>query len=263
MAGNSEFLRQISGFRTCLHLFEHIPDVVFHIKDLKYRYQAANPAFARSVGLRGASQVLGKCPQDLFPRTMANVLLVQDRSVFTHRLPILDNLTLIDHDGESCWYLTSKFPLFNAQNELIGLAGIDRDLGATIEKDPDLAQVGKVLKYIQHHLDQPLTTADLVKISGLSTSQLERRILRLFRISLNDFVRRERINRGAILLRTTDVPVVQIAFLCGYGDQTSFTRQFRSIVGMPPAAYRARMREDPSTITSFVVTHLPKLQLER
>jgi transcriptional regulator GlxA family with amidase domain len=44
------------------------------------------------------------------------------------------------------------------------------------------------------------------------------------------------------LLVTTRRPVVEIAFECGYGDQPSFTRQFRAAVGLPPAAYRETAR---------------------
>jgi len=252
VAGNTEFLQQIALFRTCVHLFEHLPDVLFHIKDLEHRYQAANPAFARSIGLRGASQVIGKRPQDLFPPQAAKVFIEQDLSVFSSGLPVLDHLTPILHESQQRWHLTTKFPLIDAKGAIIGLAGIDRNLGTTLESEAGFAGVGRVILHIQQHLDQPLQLPDLARLAGLSATQLERRIHRLFRISTNEFIRRERINRGAILLRTTTRPISQIALACGYGDQSSFTRQFRSVVGIPPAAYRERMREEPGKIATFV-----------
>jgi AraC family transcriptional regulator len=84
---------------------------------------------------------------------------------------------------------------------------------------------------------------------GISVAEVSRRVdvhpvhlARAFRNFLGhtpgDFLRSLRIERAARLLATTRRPISEIAFACGFADQSHFTRQFRRSVGVPPAAYR-------------------------
>ena len=75
-------------------------------------------------------------------------------------------------------------------------------------------------------------------MTGLTPTQLDRRMRRVFQLSTSAFIRKTRIEHAAQLLTTTALPIAEIALTCGYGDQTAFTRQFHSTVGLPPAAYR-------------------------
>jgi AraC-like DNA-binding protein len=91
---------------------------------------------------------------------------------------------------------------------------------------------------VQANLDEALVLADLATMAGLSPAQLDRRMRRVFQLTTAQFIRKARIGHSVQLLTTTALPVAEIALTCGYGDQTAFTRQFRAMVGMPPAAYR-------------------------
>lgn len=53
---------------------------------------------------------------------------------------------------------------------------------------------------------------------------------------------RIRLDHARHLLINTDLPVVQIAGLVGYEHQSSFTRMFKRLEGIPPHAYRKRWR---------------------
>lgn len=52
----------------------------------------------------------------------------------------------------------------------------------------------------------------------------------------------QRIDRARRLLRTTDLPLAQIAMHCGFSDQSHFTRIFGRIEGMSPGRWRERAR---------------------
>ena len=82
-------------------------------------------------------------------------------------------------------------------------------------------------------------------IAKLTPTQLERRMRRVFQLSTTQFVRKSRIENAARLLRDTRMAIAEVALECGYGDQTALTRQFRSTVGMPPAAYRDHVKKRP------------------
>lgn len=44
------------------------------------------------------------------------------------------------------------------------------------------------------------------------------------------------------LLWDTNRPVVEVGLVCGYADQSAFTRQFRRTIGMSPLEYRESHR---------------------
>jgi AraC-like DNA-binding protein len=121
---------------------------------------------------------------------------------------------------------------------VIGLASISRDLGTPREEELEFAGVARIVAHVQANLDEALVLADLATMAGLSPAQLDRRMRRVFQLTTAQFIRKARIGHSVQLLTTTALPVAEIALTCGYGDQTAFTRQFRAMVGMPPAAYR-------------------------
>ncbi len=239
------FLDQVASPRFCERLFEHLPDVLFCLKDRSRRYQSANPAFALRLGLKNPGKLLGKTAEAFFPAYLAEVYRAQDVAVLTSGREISDNLELVtNRHGILGWYLATKVPLHDAAGRVIGLASISRDLGSPRTEDAEFDGIARMVEHIDEHLDEPLRVPELAVLAGLSTSRLDRRMRRVFQLTVAQFIRKQRISRAAELLTTGNMPVAEIALACGYGDQSSFTRQFRSMVGMPPAAYRFQVRGD-------------------
>ena len=243
MAADSDFFQRVASPRFCERLFAHLPDVVFCLKDEKRRYQAANPAFAARTGLDGPAKLLGKTAEEFFPQHLVEVYREQDEMVLATGREIVDRLELItNRDGSLGWYLATKVPVHDEAGRVIGLASISRDLGTPSAEDVEFAGVQRIVSHIQRHLDDDLRPTELAKTAGLSPSQLDRRMRKVFQLTTAQFIRKARIGHAAQLLATTALPVAEIALSCGYGDQTAFTRQFRSTVGLPPAAYREHAR---------------------
>lgn len=233
------FLEQVASPRFCERLFAHLPDVVFCLKDRQRRYQAANPAFSARLGFRDPRKLLGRTAEDFFPEHLAKVYREQDLQVLESGREMIDHLELVtNRDGSLGWYLASKVPLHNAAGEVIGLASISRDLGTPSLEDPDFPGLQRVVKHIRDHMEEELRPDDLAAMTGLSPTQLDRRMRRVFQLSTSAFIRKTRIEHAAQLLTTTPLPIAEIALICGYSDQTAFTRQFHTTVGLPPAAYR-------------------------
>lgn len=239
MSVDGKFLDRVASPRFCERLFAHLPDVVFCLKDRERRYQAANPAFAGRLGLDDPRKLLGHTAEEFFPPQLAETYRAQDLQVLETGQEMGDRLELItNRDGSQGWFLATKVPLHDALDQVIGLASISRDLGSPREEDLMLAGVARIVTYIQTHLDSDLQLVALAAMAGLSPSQLDRRMRRVFQLTTAQFIRKSRIGESVRLLTTTVLPVAEIALSCGYGDQTAFTRQFRVMVGMPPAAYR-------------------------
>lgn len=239
----STFLQQVASPRFCERLFAHLPDVVFCLKDRERRYQAANAAFSARLGFSDPRKLLGRRAEDFFPEHLATVYREQDMQVLESGREIIDHLELVtNRDGSLGWYLASKVPLHNAAGEVIGLASISRDLGAPSLDDPDFPGLQRIVKHIRDHLEEELRPELLAKMIGLSPAQLDRRMKRVFQLSTSAFIRKSRIEHAAQLLTTTALPIAEIALSSGYGDQTAFTRQFHTTVGLPPAAYREQSK---------------------
>ncbi len=235
----SDFLTQVASPRFCERLFAHLPDVVFCIKDARRRYQAANPAFASRIGLSDPRKLLGRTAEEFFPDHLAAVYREQDDQVLRSGREIIDHLELVtNRDGSLGWYLATKVPLHDAAGHIIGVASISRDLGSPGLNDPEYPGLRRTVNHIRDHLDEDLRPETLAAMSGLSITQLDRRMRRVFQISTTAFIRKSRIEHAAHLLTSTSLPIAEIALACGYGDQTALTRQFRTTVGLPPAAYR-------------------------
>lgn len=92
--------------------------------------------------------------------------------------------------------------------------------------------------YLRQHAAEPLRIADLTRHLGLSRA----RVFELFKtatgLTPNEYLVRQRINRGCELLATTQQPVTDIALTIGFSSSQYFCNVFRKYAGMRPTEYR-------------------------
>lgn len=82
---------------------------------------------------------------------------------------------------------------------------------------------------------------------GLSESALRRRFKQESGgLAIHEFVVLTRISRAKNLLETTDLTMIKIAEMCGYGSVMSFARQFRDHALLAPGEYRRRTQRSLS-----------------
>ena len=224
-------------------IFRVIPDIVFCVKDAGRVYRAANPAFAHRLGLVSEDQVIGRRAEELFPEDLAKVYREQDEEVLLRGREFTDRLELItSRDGSLGWYLASKFALKDEHGTITGLVSISRDLDTPSLGDLKMAGLRRVVEWVHEHIDEEIHVEDLARIAGMKVAHLERRVKRVFKLSVGQFVRKVRIDLAVKLLRETDLGIAEIAQRCGYSEQSSLTRQFKSAVGCPPGEFRSRSK---------------------
>jgi AraC-like DNA-binding protein len=73
---------------------------------------------------------------------------------------------------------------------------------------------------------------------GVSESTLRRKFTRATGMAPHAYILQLRIARARRLLGETDLPIKAVADRLGYRDVYFFSRQFRQLTGVPPAAYR-------------------------
>ncbi|EML1595982.1 MULTISPECIES: helix-turn-helix domain-containing protein [Burkholderia cepacia complex] len=100
----------------------------------------------------------------------------------------------------------------------------------------------RVRDYIDTYLTQPLTLGELAEVAALS----EYHFSRMFRLSFgrapHAWVAEQRLARARELLRTTSLPLAQIAADCGYANAGHFSHRFRDAHGTTPNTYRRAMQ---------------------
>jgi len=98
----------------------------------------------------------------------------------------------------------------------------------------------RVLVHIQQHLDEPLSLRDVATLARLSPHHFHHVFTGMIGEPLAAHVRRLRLERAAGRLKSSRLPVVQIAFEAGYDAHEAFTRAFRDNFGASPVQFRRR-----------------------
>ncbi|MEM1082665.1 MAG: AraC family transcriptional regulator [Verrucomicrobiota bacterium] len=235
----AEFFAKMADPTVIERVFSSIPDVVFCIKNRRQVYVAANDAFAERVGLGSRWEVVGKSAKDLFPEALASLYRQQDEEVLRSGEGFRDRMELLPtRDKGLGWHLATKFPVRGGRGAVIGLVSISRDLQVESGHRRGFGGLAKVVRKIETDYGERLERSELAKLADLSEPQLERRVRKVFGISVAGFIRKVRVEAGARMLTETELPLAEVATACGYAEQSAFTRQFKSAVGMPPGVYR-------------------------
>ena len=87
-------------------------------------------------------------------------------------------------------------------------------------------------------LGGPVSQDDLVAESGMSPRTFRRQFQNVMGTSANEYVIARRIDHAKEMLGNTSFAVKEVAEQLGYRDVFFFTRQFRKVTGVTPAAYR-------------------------
>jgi PAS domain S-box-containing protein len=114
-------------------LMDSLPDLIY-FKDAQGRYILNNKAHLLSIGKEHQEEVIGKTVFDFNPPELAQKYYEDEEQIIQTGKPMIDREEIAIHrdTGEQRWHLTSKFPIKNAEGNIIGLVGISRDI--TIRK---------------------------------------------------------------------------------------------------------------------------------
>lgn len=88
--------------------------------------------------------------------------------------------------------------------------------------------------------DQSVSVSRAAGLCRLSVCHFSRLFRATFGMPLHRYMVRERIRRAMTRLSSSPDSIVQIALDSGFADQSTFTRRFTAVAGMPPAIWRRR-----------------------
>jgi len=94
------------------------------------------------------------------------------------------------------------------------------------------------LQLVEERLIDKLSVKEMAKAANCSERHLRRIFKEALGMSPKRWILQRRLQRAALLLTQTDLPVKLVAERCGFEDLSLFNRQFRQRFGQPPARYR-------------------------
>ncbi len=92
------------------------------------------------------------------------------------------------------------------------------------------------------NLAEPPSLREICLMIGMNRNKLHYGFKHIFKVSLSQFVKEERLGRAYALLVETDKPVIEVALEVGFRHQSSFSTAFRRKYGFPPI----QLRKTPS-----------------
>lgn len=96
----------------------------------------------------------------------------------------------------------------------------------------------KVMQFVKANYDKKISLDDIAAHVYLSRSYLSSMFKEEMGESLFAYINRVRIEKSKILLLSNKVSLADIGGMCGFEDQSYFTKVFKSIVGVSPKKFR-------------------------
>ena len=109
---------------------------------------------------------------------------------------------------------------------------------ATVEKIEEAARI------IQEELDNQPTIVSLAKRVGLNQNILQRGFKRLYKVTVNEYVRNMRIEKAKELLETSDLNITEVCYKIGLNSRSYFSKLFREKYGLSPKDYHRKFRKE-------------------
>lgn len=106
----------------------------------------------------------------------------------------------------------------------------------------------QITAVVEEHLsDEQFGVSDLAREVGMSRSNLLRKVKKLTRLSVSQFIRQLRLERAMELLKQSSLNVSEIAYAVGFSSTSYFIKCFREHYGYPPGEAEERDFDESDT----------------
>lgn len=133
-------------------------------------------------------------------------------------------------------YTNIKGQLFNYLNWFIKLR---------LDRNPDLENnncglcyVSRAKKIIIDNLENQITVKEIAEKLDTSTYKLQKGFKKVEGTTVYNFIRKAKIDNSKILLKESNLPIIDIAQKVGYENPSKFSTAFKNITGYTPTEYR-------------------------
>jgi AraC-like DNA-binding protein len=219
-------------------LFEEMSDTFYFAKNRAGKFVWGNRLLQEKHRLARAEDIIGKCDHDFFRRDIADRIRADDLAVMESGVPVKNKLEVIGgRNGVLTWLFTTKAPLRNKHGEVIGVEGFSRDAQRSQDIIEPFHVFRNAIEYLQAHFMDEIRIEHLARLSNMSLSTFERKFKQHFALTPKQYILRMRVHEACRLLPGSQ-SIERVALDTGFGGQSYFTLQFRSVVGITPKQYQ-------------------------
>jgi AraC-like DNA-binding protein len=104
-------------------------------------------------------------------------------------------------------------------------------------------RIGRSLRLIHAGYAQPLDVTQLAEEAGMSIPSFHSHFKTITRVSPMQYVKSTRLHQARLLMIRQDLTAEAAGHAVGYGSASQFSREFKRLFGLTPAAETRRMRE--------------------
>jgi transcriptional regulator GlxA family with amidase domain len=100
------------------------------------------------------------------------------------------------------------------------------------------ASITQAAALMETNIEEPLSLAELGRMSGVSQRQLQRLFHRTLGVTPAQYYATLRLRRARELLQQTAMPIMSVAIACGFRSPTHFSKAYRAVFGHAPSHER-------------------------
>ncbi len=224
-------------------IFDDLPGFIYFVKDLELRYVAYNQRLCEIFESNSPEDILGKRDEDYLPPHVLKMIRKDDLAILESGCSVINRVELVPRgSGFVDWSTTHKKPLYNDEGQICGIIGItspfDQGTASLLMKE----ELGAALQLLHERYRENVSITDLAKASHLSLSSFVRKFKSCFNMTPQTYLRHLRVQEACHLIVQTTQSLAMVGQLCGFADQSHFSREFSRIMKETPSSYRARYR---------------------
>lgn len=122
---------------------------------------------------------------------------------------------------------------------LLGYVALLLDGEKWVKKKPSNIDIArKIIEYCYDHYTENISLYDTANALNVSEHTVTRMFSKIFKCGFRDYINNLRISAVVNMLLTSDAPITEIAFNCGFETLRTFNRVFMSRYNMTPTEFR-------------------------
>lgn len=132
--------------------------------------------------------------------------------------------------------LKDQFSALSLQSLLLSMvAGQEKSL--YFDTIPGWAKLVK--EYLQENWNVEVTLSQLASITRVHPVTISKYFPKYFGCNLGTYRRKLKIEHSLSLIKSSDISLTNMAFECGFADQSHFIRTFKEMTGLAPKLYQS------------------------
>lgn len=195
---------------------------------------------------RGAATILDELLGIIFYTTGVNLEMIKSRVL---ELTVLLSRAALEGGADVEQIFGLNFHYLNQIRALGSLEELTRWTSRIITRFTDLVfvlrpmhhtnSILRATRYIREHFSRKISQTDVAEEVGLSTAYFSKLFKVEMQTTFTEYLTGVRVDAAKRRLLETEDRLGDVAFQCGFEDQSYFTKVFTRVVGITPSQYRS------------------------